>query len=187
VAPGCGRHNPWSSAAKRMNQQAPRGGRPNSTRYAETGLARAFGNLLALRVIHTIHQAMMHHRSYQIRYTGESRCLRQKWIPVFAGKAQRGRRRCPTRTQSGRAPGWHGGLQPFIEALLHRFVASAAKSAANRPHWLQSCRSARERRDRPSPTPTSPCFACFIRSRSGVTNSLIENPWPAHSCYRSRQ
>ena len=28
--------------------------------------------------------------------------------------------------QSGRAPGWHGGLQPFIEALLHPFVASAA-------------------------------------------------------------
>jgi hypothetical protein len=24
-----------------------------------------------LRVIHTIHQAMTHHRSYQIRYTGE--------------------------------------------------------------------------------------------------------------------
>ena len=33
---------------------------------------------LVLRVIHTIHQAMTHHRSYQIRYTGESRCPRQK-------------------------------------------------------------------------------------------------------------
>ena len=24
--------------------------------------------------------------------------------------------------QSGRAPGWHGGLQPFIEAILHRLL-----------------------------------------------------------------
>jgi hypothetical protein len=47
---------------------------------------------LVLRVIHTIHRAMTHHRSYQIRYTGESRCPRQKWIPAFAGKARRGRR-----------------------------------------------------------------------------------------------
>src|ERR1700730_4706188 len=52
---------------------------------------------LVLRGIHTIHQAMPHHRSYQIRYTGESRCPRQKWIPApcslpgagFAGKARR--------------------------------------------------------------------------------------------------
>src|ERR1700730_15527752 len=62
------------------------------------------GNGLALRVIHTIHQAMTHHRSYQIRYTGESRCPRQKWIPApcslpgagFAGKARRGRRAAST-------------------------------------------------------------------------------------------
>jgi len=33
---------------------------------------------------------MTHHRSYQIRYTGESRCPRQKWIPAFAGKARQG-------------------------------------------------------------------------------------------------
>ena len=45
---------------------------------------------LVLRVIHTIHQAMTHHRSYQIRYTGESRCPRHKWIPAFAGKARGG-------------------------------------------------------------------------------------------------
>jgi len=51
---------------------------------------------LVLRVIHTIHQAMTHHRSYQIRYTGESRCPRQKWIPAFAGKARRGRRAAST-------------------------------------------------------------------------------------------
>jgi hypothetical protein len=51
---------------------------------------------LVLRVIHTIHQAMTHHRSYQIRYTGESRCPRQKWIPAFAGKARRGRRTAST-------------------------------------------------------------------------------------------
>jgi hypothetical protein len=44
---------------------------------------------LVLRGIHTIHQAMTHHRSYQIRYTGESRCPRHKWIPAFAGKARR--------------------------------------------------------------------------------------------------
>ena len=48
----------------------------------------------SLRVIHTIHQAMAHHRSYQSRYTGESRCPRQKWIPVFAGKARKGRQSC---------------------------------------------------------------------------------------------
>ena len=55
---------------------------------------------LVLRVIHTIQQAMTHHRSYQSRYTGESRCPLQKWIPApcslpgagFAGKARRGRR-----------------------------------------------------------------------------------------------
>src|SRR5258706_8465089 len=49
---------------------------------------------LVLRVIHTIHQAMTHHRSYQIPLH------RQKWIPApcslpgagFAGKARRGRR-----------------------------------------------------------------------------------------------
>jgi hypothetical protein len=51
---------------------------------------------LVLRGIHTIHQAMTHHRSYQIRYTGESRCPRQKWIPAFAGKARRGRRAAST-------------------------------------------------------------------------------------------
>ena len=51
---------------------------------------------LVLRVIHTIHQAMTHHRSYQIRYTGESRCPPQKWIPAFAGKARRGRRAAST-------------------------------------------------------------------------------------------
>ena len=59
---------------------------------------------LVLRVIHTIHQTMTHHRSYQIRYTGESRCPRQKWIPApcslpgagFAGKARRGRRGAST-------------------------------------------------------------------------------------------
>src|ERR1700730_15899291 len=43
---------------------------------------------LVLRGIHTIHQAMTHHRSYQIRYTGESRCPRQKWIPAFEGVTQ---------------------------------------------------------------------------------------------------
>jgi hypothetical protein len=59
---------------------------------------------LVLRVIHTIHQAMTLHRSHQIRYTGESRCPRQKWIPApcslpgagFAGKARRGRRAAST-------------------------------------------------------------------------------------------
>src|ERR1700731_3614735 len=39
---------------------------------------------------------MTHHRSYQIRYTDESRCPRQKWIPAFAGKARRGRRAAST-------------------------------------------------------------------------------------------
>jgi hypothetical protein len=48
---------------------------------------------LVLRVIHTIHQAMTHHRSYQIRYSGESRCPRQKWIPAFG--------RVPPRLPSG--------------------------------------------------------------------------------------
>ena len=38
---------------------------------------------LVLRVIHTIHQAMTHHRSYQIRYTGESRCPRQNRVGRF--------------------------------------------------------------------------------------------------------
>jgi hypothetical protein len=51
---------------------------------------------LVLRVIHTIHQAMARHHSYQSRYTGESRCPRQKWIPAFAGKARRGRRAAST-------------------------------------------------------------------------------------------
>src|SRR5580693_8155456 len=41
------------------------------------------GNGLALRVIHTIHQAMTHHRSYQIRYTGESRRPRQNRVGRF--------------------------------------------------------------------------------------------------------
>ena len=40
---------------------------------------------LVLRVIHTIHQAMTHHRSYQIRYTGES--------PVPTAKVDPGLRR----------------------------------------------------------------------------------------------
>ena len=40
---------------------------------------------LGLRVIHTIHQAMTHHRSYQIRYTGES--------PVPTAKVDPGLRR----------------------------------------------------------------------------------------------
>src|SRR5258706_16431836 len=48
---------------------------------------------LVLRVIHTIQQAMTHHRAHtQSRFTGESRCPRQKWIPAFAGKARRRRR-----------------------------------------------------------------------------------------------
>jgi hypothetical protein len=56
---------------------------------------------LVLRVIHTIHQAMTHHRSYQSRYTGDSRCPRRKWIPPpvpargrLRGKARRGRQSC---------------------------------------------------------------------------------------------
>ena len=64
------------------------------------------GNGLALRVIHTIHQAMTHHRSYQIRYTGEGRCPRQKWIPAFAGKARRGRRTASTERSCALALPW---------------------------------------------------------------------------------
>jgi hypothetical protein len=41
---------------------------------------------LVLRVIHTIHQAMTHHRSYQIRYTGESRCPRNSGARPSPGK-----------------------------------------------------------------------------------------------------
>src|SRR5690242_14099912 len=43
---------------------------------------------LVFRVIHTIHPVMKHLAQY--RFTGESRCLPQKWIPAFAGKARRG-------------------------------------------------------------------------------------------------
>jgi hypothetical protein len=45
-------------------------------------------DLLVFRVIHTIHPAMKHLAQY--RFTGESRCPRQKWIPAFAGKARSG-------------------------------------------------------------------------------------------------
>jgi hypothetical protein len=45
---------------------------------------------LVLRVIHTNHQATAHPIAHtKSRYTGESRCPRQKWIPAFAGKARR--------------------------------------------------------------------------------------------------
>ena len=46
------------------------------------------GHPLVFRVIHTIHPAMKHLAQY--RFTGESRCPRQKWILAFAGKARRG-------------------------------------------------------------------------------------------------
>ena len=38
-----------------------------------------------LRVIHTIHQAMMHHRSYQIPLYRRKPGPRQKWIPALRG------------------------------------------------------------------------------------------------------
>jgi hypothetical protein len=46
-----------------------------------------------LRVIHTIHQGLMHQCLVEkSRFTGESRCLSQAWVPAFAEKASRGRR-----------------------------------------------------------------------------------------------
>ena len=52
------------------------------------------GNGLALRVIHTIHQAMTHHRSYQIRYTGESRCHGKSGSRPSPGKCAEGTSIC---------------------------------------------------------------------------------------------
>jgi hypothetical protein len=49
---------------------------------------------LVLRVIHTIHQAMTHHRSYQIRYTGESRCPPAKVHPGLRPESAEGTSSC---------------------------------------------------------------------------------------------
>ena len=46
-----------------------------------------------LRVIHTVHQALMHQSLVEkSRFTGKSRCPRQTWVPAFAGKLVGGRR-----------------------------------------------------------------------------------------------
>ena len=47
-----------------------------------------------LRVIHTVHQAMTHHRSYQIRYTGESRCHGKSGSRPSPGKCAEGTSIC---------------------------------------------------------------------------------------------
>jgi hypothetical protein len=44
--------------------------------------------LLVFRIIHTIHRAMKHLAQY--RFTGESRCPWQKWIPAFPTEQVRG-------------------------------------------------------------------------------------------------
>jgi hypothetical protein len=68
--------------------------KPYTDRCPGEGLDPIYPPLVppVLRVIHTLHQAVTLHRSYQSRYTGERRCTRQMWIPAFAGKARKGRR-----------------------------------------------------------------------------------------------
>jgi hypothetical protein len=50
--------------------------------------SRCSAALLVFRVIHTIHPAMKHLAQY--RFTGESRCPRQKWIPALRRESEEG-------------------------------------------------------------------------------------------------
>jgi hypothetical protein len=72
-------------------------------------------------------------------------------------------------------------LQPFSEALPQRLLL-LQQISSKRPALVaafidpaESAGSGLSQRSIPS------CSACFIRSRSGVYQPLIENPRPAHS------
>ena len=86
--------------------------------------------------------------------------------------------------RSGRAPSWRGDLQPLIPSRLLPLQHISSKMARV---GCSARRPGEERRHRPCRMPASPCSACFIRSRSGIYHSLIENPQLVHSHRRPGQ